>query len=120
MNKPLVPMTRRQMVMIANNIRKVVSTANIELLTKQSYNFLYLSSGFIAHYNLYGFRANYENTTEFANAILNKQSMNQWSNFRPGERDYEYNMAKKECYNMICDELINLGFSKRTAPSWAW
>ena len=118
MNKPLVPMTLRQMKMIANNIRKVIATANIDHLTKQSYNFLYLSSGFIAHYNLYGFRAEYENTNRLANHIMDNQPHNQWNNFRPGEKDYDYYMAKKECYNMVCAELIQLGYTKRSAPAW--
>jgi hypothetical protein len=119
MNKPLVPLTLRQMKMITSNVVKCVKNADTTFLTKQAYNFLYLSSGFIAHYNLYGFQDEYAGGHALAVAIMKNKPNNQWNNFRPGERDYDYMMAKKMCYNMICAELEKLGY---TAPTdrWGW
>ena len=118
--KHIEPLTSRQIAMIVGNIRKVVTTGNSLNLTKQAYNFLYLASGFIAHYNLYGFQVEYAETTKLAADILNNKASNQWSNFRPGERDYEYNMAKKNCYNAICDMLEDLGYKATRPEGWGW
>jgi hypothetical protein len=89
-------------VRIVNNIAKVIKTSNIELLTKQAYNYLYLAQGFIAHYNLHGFRDYYQDTATLKDDILQFQDSNQWTNFHPGERDYEYMMQKRDIYNAIC------------------
>jgi hypothetical protein len=53
--KGLEPKTKATMVRIINNVAKVIKTGNIELLSKQAYNYLYLCQGFIAHYNWAGF-----------------------------------------------------------------
>lgn len=95
--------TPRQEQLIVSSLRKVFKTGNIDELTKAAYDFVMLSSGFIAHYNLYGFREEYRDVNYFRQQILSNQRMNQWDNFRPGERDYEYMMQKKRIYNAICD-----------------
>lgn len=95
--------SERQITLIVNSFKRVFKSKNIENLTKQAYNFIYLSYGFIAHYNLYGFREYYEDTDFLKQTILANKSMNQWNNFRPGERDYEYYMQKKLIYNKICE-----------------
>ena len=120
MNKPLTPLTSRQMAMIVGNIRKVMTTGNSKNLTKQAYSFLNLSAGFIAHYNVYGFQDYYENVDNLAREILSNQPINQWKNFRPGERDYQYQMAKNQCYNAICDVLVKLGYQPVRSSSYSW
>jgi len=109
-NKPLTPLSSRQVAMIVGNIRKVMTTKTSKNLTKQSYDFLYQASGFIAHYNIYGFQIEYTNTVQLAIDILNNKGSNQWNNFRTGEEHYDYYMAKKVCYNAICDMLVSLGY----------
>jgi len=91
-------LTERQKTLIVNNVVKAVK--NIDSLNKTGYNFLYLCSGFIAHYDMYGFIANYSDGT-LEQDILSYAGQNQWKNFRPGERDYEYYMAKADVYNRI-------------------
>ena len=118
MNKPLSPLTSRQIAMIVNNIRKVVVTSESNNLTKQAYNFLYHASGFIAHYDLNGFRGNYSIVSELISDILNNKPNNQWTNFRSGERDYDYYMAKKTCYNAICDMLESFGYKATRNNHW--
>ena len=99
----LVPLTERQKTLIVNNVVKAVK--NIDNLNKTGYNFLYLCSGFIAHYDLYGFIASYTGES-LKRDIVSFAGQNQWNNFRPGERDYEYMMAKKEVYNRILREIV--------------
>ncbi len=53
-------MTPYNVKSILNNIEKVFKQNDIYLLSKESYNFLYLMSGFIAHYNHQGFMEYYE------------------------------------------------------------
>lgn len=95
--------TERQITLIVNSFKRVFEQNDIDQLTKQAYNFIYLASGFIAHYNLYGFRETYRNVSDLKTDILRNAGMNQWSNFREGERNYEYYMQKKEIYNKILD-----------------
>ena len=110
------PLTSRQIAMIVGNIRKVMTTRNSKNLSKQAYNFLCLSSGFIAHYDLYGFQSEYAETTKLSTDILNNKANNQWGNFREGEDFYDYYMSKKDCYNAICKMLEGLGYKITRSP----
>ncbi|CAB4222524.1 hypothetical protein UFOVP1655_123 [uncultured Caudovirales phage] len=96
------PLTERQKVIIVNNI--VSATKDIKNLTNSGYNFIYLASGFIAHYNLYGFRDNYTGKTLKEDIISNKNS-NMWNNFRPHESNYDYYMSKKDVYVRILEQI---------------
>lgn len=98
----LKPLTEREKQLIVNNVVKAVK--NIDDLNKTGYKFLYLASGFIAHHNQYGFIEHYR-TRSLKDAIFQNKRMNQWANFREGERDYEYYMAKKDVYNRICERI---------------
>jgi hypothetical protein len=89
-------------------IRDCVKAANnIETLTDKAYRFLNLSSGFIAHYDRFGFMEHYREPGSLKQGILAHQNHNQWGNFRPGERGYEYYMQKKKIYNAVCECLKN-------------
>jgi hypothetical protein len=99
----MTPLTERQKTLIVNNVIKAVK--NIDNLNKTGYNFLYLASGFIAHYDLYGFIASYTGKS-LKQDIISYAGQNQWNNFRPGERDYDYYMAKKDVYNRILKVIV--------------
>jgi hypothetical protein len=101
-NKPLTPLTERQKTLIINNV--FAACKNITKLNGTGYNFLYLASGFIAHYNRFGF-IDYYSDGSLAQDILSNAQNNQWRNFRKGERDYEYYMAKADVYNRIVAEI---------------
>jgi hypothetical protein len=89
-------------------IRDCVKAArNIDDLTDKAYRFLNLSNGFIAHDDKFGFMDNYREPGSLKQDILTYQGHNQWGNFRPGERGYEYYMQKKQIYNTVCDCLKN-------------
>jgi hypothetical protein len=98
----LTPLTERQKTLIVNNVVKACK--NIDSLNKTGYNFINLCSGFIAHYDLYGFISHYSDYS-LKQDILSFAGQNQWKNFRPGERDYEYMMARKDVYNRILAQI---------------
>jgi hypothetical protein len=75
------PLTERQQTLIVNNVVK--ATKDISKLNKIGYKFINLASGFIAHYNLYGFIDYYMNH-DLEEDILRNKNANMWDNFRPG------------------------------------
>lgn len=99
----MTPLTQRQKQLIAKNV--LAACKDINKLNKTGYNFLYLANGFIAHYDLEGFKAYYSEHSLQDDIERNARS-NQWGNFRPGERDYDYYMAKRDCYNMILGGIV--------------
>jgi hypothetical protein len=99
----LIPLTERQKTLIVSNVVKACK--NIDNLNKTGYNFVYQCSGFIAHYDLYGFIASYTGES-LKRDLISYAGQNQWNNFRPGERDYEYMMAKKDVYNRIVAQIM--------------
>jgi hypothetical protein len=98
----LEPLTERQKTLIVNNVVKAVK--NINSLNKTGYKYLYLCSGFIAHYDLYGF-IDFYSYVSLKNDIIGFANQNQWKNFRPGERDYEYYQSKADVYARILEQI---------------
>lgn len=99
----LTPLTERQKSLIVSNVVKACK--NIDNLNRTGYKFVSLCSGFIAHYDLYGFIASYTGES-LKRDLISYVGQNQWNNFRPGERDYDYMMAKKDVYNRIIAQII--------------
>ena len=99
----LTPLTDRQKTLIVNNVVKAVKQGS-DKLNKTGYNFMYLASGFIAHYNLYGFIAHYQQHS-LKRDILDNERNNMWNNFRPGETNYEYYKSKADVYKRIVDAI---------------
>jgi hypothetical protein len=99
----MTPLTERQKTLIVNNVVKACK--NIDNLNRTGYNFVYQASGFIAHYDLYGFISSYTGES-LKRDIVSFAGSNQWNNFRPGERDYDYYMAKKDVYNRILKAIV--------------
>ena len=99
----MTPITERQATIIANNV--IAACKDIRKLNKAGYGFIYLASGFIAHYNHGGFMEHYSENSLYGD-ILDNRSRNMWDNFRPGEQHYEYYMSKK---NVYCKILVGLG-----------
>ena len=99
----MTPLTDRQQTLIVNNV--VRACKNIEELNKTGYRFINMACGFIAHYNLYGFRAAYSEPGSLAADIRRNAHMNDWGNFHPGDRDCDYYMAKRNVYRRIMDKL---------------
>jgi hypothetical protein len=94
--------TEKQKTLIINNILK--ATKDITKLNKTGYSFIYLASGFIAHYNLGGF-IDYYTDYSLIDDIKRNIDNNQWHNFHEGENNYEYQMSKKDIYNRIANAI---------------
>jgi hypothetical protein len=99
----MTPLTLRQKQLITKNV--LAACKDITKLNKTGYNFLYLASGFIAHYNLNGFIDYYKHHS-LVQDIEGNATANQWRNFRVGEQHADYYHSKRECYNMILGGLI--------------
>jgi hypothetical protein len=97
------PLTERQKTLIVNNVIKSVKSG-IDNLNNSGYNFLYLASGFIAHFNRYGFIAHYQQHS-LKRDILDNERNNMWNNFHPSDKDYDYYMAKKDVYMRLVKAL---------------
>lgn len=104
----LEAITEKQKTLIVNNIVKACD--DIEKLNGTGYKYIYLASGFIAHYNIDGFKSNYSLVDcgySLADAILANESANKWNNFREGDQNYLYYKSKADIYQRICSKLRN-------------
>jgi hypothetical protein len=98
----LTPYTERQKSMIVSNVLKALD--NPEKLSKQAYKYLYLCSGFTAHYDHGGFISYYQDHS-LKNDVLRFKDSNQWRNFSPSDRDYQYYQSKADIYNRIIQSM---------------
>lgn len=95
--------TEKEVSYIVSNILKACE--DIRKLTRAGYNYLYLASGFIAHYNINGFKEYYSYDESLKEDILKAYRFNLWNNFRPSDENYEYYKQKAEIYKAIVDRL---------------
>jgi len=101
--------TKTQALIVKNVI---AACGNIEKLNKRGYNFLYLCSGFIAHYDIEGFKEHYRDNSLVADIEAN-YSQNQWRNFREGEKHAAFYHSKRDIYNAILGNLLAVGETKK-------
>ena len=94
----LTPLTEKEIKAIAADVNKVLKTGNIDELSKRAYNFLYLCSGFIAHYDINGFKAHYEDVNDLKRNLEANYRANMFTNFREGEENAAYYHSKAEVY----------------------
>ena len=99
--------TKTQALIIKNVL---AACGNIEKLNKRGYDFLYLANGFIAHYDINGFKAYYREHS-LVRDIEENYRQNQWRNFRTGEPMAEYYHSKRDIYNAILGNLLGAELS---------
>ena len=58
------------MIAVIKNFKEVIETRNIDKMNKELYEFLNLYCGFIAHYNINGFKDTYRNPRDFAGIFI--------------------------------------------------
>ena len=58
------------MIAVIKNFKEVIETRNIDKMNKELYQFLNLYCGFIAHYNINGFKDTYRNPRDFADIFI--------------------------------------------------
>jgi hypothetical protein len=97
------PMTSKERELTVKNV--LDACKDITKLNKRGYNYLYLASGFIAHYDINGFKNYYHRPDSLSRDILMLEPQNRWTNFRPGEENYEYYHQKGEIYAEIVGHL---------------
>ncbi len=94
---------------IVSNIRKVVREKNIDFLSKAAYQFIILKMGFIAHYDLHGFRCAYSDLRSF---LLRLQT-SEYSN------DKDYNLRSAERQEGDLDFKKWYGEENQKSTAWA-
>lgn len=104
------PYTPTQAARIANNA--FAACHDIDKLNAATYNFLNLCAGFIAHYDLQGFKEYYRDEGNLEADLMRNAQANQWSNFRAGEPHADYYHAKRDIYNQILGKLCARDFIK--------
>lgn len=111
----LKPLTDIQQTRIVNNV--VAACRDIEKLNKTGYDFLYLANGFIAHYDIHGFKAHYSEPGSLQRDIEDNARANQWHNFRKGETNAAYYHSKRDTYNAILGRFCAAEYFKRHATA---
>jgi hypothetical protein len=98
----LKPLSNTKVKSIISNV--VAACKDINKLQKRGYNYLYLCSGFIAHYNIHGFKDHYSGITLRADILMYAGS-NRYENFAPSDENYEYYHQRAQIYREIVKQL---------------
>ena len=85
-------------VPVVRKFRQVIEKRDMSLMDKELYEFLHLHCGFIAHYNIYGFRETYAAPKDFADVFI-----------RHFDRDHRYFCGNYACHS---EPYQNTGFTK--------
>ena len=83
---------------VVKSFRKVIESRNMEEMTKELYDFLNLYCGFIAHYNIHGFRQAYSAPRDFTDVFM-----------RHFDREHRYFNAAYRCHE---EPYRDTGFTK--------
>ena len=83
---------------VVKSFRKVIESQNMEEMTKELYDFLNLYCGFIAHYNIHGFRAAYAAPRDFTDVFI-----------RHFDREHRYFNGTYPCHD---EPYRDTGFTK--------
>ena len=83
---------------VVRKFRKVIESRDMGQMDKELYQFLNLHCGFIAHYNIYGFRETYTAPRDFADVFI-----------RHFDRDHRYFCGNYACHSEPYQES---GFTK--------
>ena len=100
----ITPITLKEKELIVKNVLKACK--DISKLNKRGYKFLHVCSGFIAHYNLEGFKSHYEDGS-LTGDIVRNTLYNQYRNFTPKDDNYAYYKSKQDVYNTIVNGLTD-------------
>ena len=98
----LQPLSSEKTNRIVKNV--VRACEDITKLAETSYKWLHICSGFIAHFNLDGFKWEYRAPGSLRLAVLRWKNHNQWEHLIGGE-DSKYYEQKRDMYNRICKAL---------------
>jgi hypothetical protein len=102
----LQPKTERQERAIIKNV--LSACRDIRTLSKAGYGYLYLASGFIAHYNIHGFIAHYDTPGSLRADILRYADMAGYGERAITDPDHAYYNQKTRIYRALVSELRKL------------
>lgn len=98
---------------ITNNVKKVINSGNIDNLSKASYNFISGISGFIAHYNIDGFKDYYNDVDTFIMDLKNSTDLTDYNRyindafFQKDEHSKDYYTSKSKTLEALNNLLNN-------------
>lgn len=108
---------------IKKSIESVIKSKDIEKLSKDTYDFTMNLGGFIAHYDINGFKWEYTNTADFVRDLQNSSDIKRpdyYINdrfFSEGEQS-EYYADKSEILRFIADIVKDIEVKDRISESW--
>jgi len=73
MQKPLIDLPDKkhvEVLPVVRNFKKVIESRDIKFMKNELYHFLNLYCGFIAHYDINGFKATYSRPVDFGNVFI--------------------------------------------------
>lgn len=59
----------KKVTLMVNNLKRIIKARDMNLLQKKLYEFVHLHCGFIAHYDLHGFRHTYSDGDDFVSFL---------------------------------------------------
>lgn len=74
-------------IAVIRNFKEVIETRDINRMSKELYDFLTLNCGFIAHYDINGFKAIYRTPRDFADVFI-----------RHFDREHSYHSGVYACH----------------------
>ena len=86
------------MIAVIKNFKEVIENKDIDRMNKELYEFLHLHCGFIAHYDINGFKATYKSPRDFAEVFI-----------RHFDREHRYYSRIYSCHEEVYKET---GFTK--------
>tara|TARA_Y100000310_G_scaffold335935_1_gene419200 strand:- start:761 stop:1156 length:396 start_codon:yes stop_codon:yes gene_type:complete len=99
-------MGNRKVKLLVNNLKRIIKARNMEPLQKKLYEFIHLHCGFIAHYNLNGFKHTYYEGQEFQTFLEDlKEGCNVYA--CDMEDNYNYGYTNKEVKEAIAEILTD-------------
>ena len=103
---------------IIKSIEEVIKTKNIDNLTKDTYDFVNALSGFIAHYNINGFKTHYENTADFVKDLQNSADLSNYNryitdSFFSKNEQKQYYADKREILKNIKELVKNIKITNK-------
>jgi|TARA_R100000789_G_C3008975_1_gene150805 hypothetical protein len=93
-------MENRKVKLLINNLKRIIKARNMEPLQNKLYQFIHLHCGFIAHYDLNGFKHEYYEGQEFQTFLERLQEGCEVHNCDL-EDNYNYGYTNKEVKEAI-------------------
>lgn len=100
-------MENKKVQLLANNLKRILKDRNMERLQKKLYEFIHLNCGFIAHYDLNGFKATYYDGDEYVGFLerLKQGCSNIYA--CDLEDNYNYGYTNKEVKEALAELLTD-------------